>query len=89
MKGYFVWSYDDWGDYVHGLNANKAKAMMWSYWGADAGEWIDLRACRIPEFDNVPITNESIQNYIREQTKPEEQTMDMWDPICSCSICKP
>lgn len=87
MKGYFVWVGDEWGEYVHGETANKAKSMMWKSWGIEI-EWVDMRPIRIPELDNIPITNSSIQNYIKKNIPQEEQELYTWHPICGCEVCK-
>lgn len=98
MNAWFVsvtdWGYpDNWGDYVHGETASKAKAMFWREWSQEAGEWTNLRARRVPEFDDRPFTEEEILALYDDLDfydpsfdsweKPEE-----WHPICDCEICK-
>ena len=75
MKAWFVWVGDEWGDYVHGETASKAKSMFWKSWSSEAEEWINLRPRRIPYLDDVPITPESIDE-------------TLWDIICDCPICE-
>ena len=78
MKAWFVWVGDEWGDYVHGETAAKAKAIFWEKWAWEADERIYLRAVRCPELDNIPITRESISEINDDK---------MWYPICDCEIC--
>ena len=80
MKAWFVWVGDEWGDYVHGETAAKAKAIFWEKWAWEADEWIYLRAVRCPEFDDIPITQEVITSHNGEETT-------WWYPICDCEIC--
>lgn len=85
MKAWFVWVDDEWGDYVHGETANKAKSMFWNQWGLEADEWIQLRPIRYPRLDNVPITSESILEGYDEDQREE---YGGWKPICECRLCK-
>ena len=80
MKAWFVMVGDDWGEYVHGETASKAKSMFWKSWSYEAEEWIYLRAYRVPELDDIPITTKNINN-IREDN-------ELWHPICDCPICE-
>jgi hypothetical protein len=94
MKGYWVQSSDEWGEYVHADTASHAKAAMWQHWGSDAGEWIDLRAQRLKWFDDKPITSETVREYIEQMKIPEEEYQEFWNtetiwyPICKCELCK-
>jgi len=88
MKGYFIWVGDEWGDYVHGETASKAKSMMWSEWSFMIESWIDMRPIRIPAFDNKPITEKTIIEYCAlNQYEFEGEPIDEWTPICECKIC--
>lgn len=88
MKGYFVWANDDWGDFVHGISESKAKAMMWKTWSIEVDEWTYMRAYRVPEFDNVPITEEAILKRNDGQLDCEGYVIDQWLSICDCSVCR-
>ncbi len=79
MKAWFVWADDDWGDYVHGETASKAKSMFWSTWNGET-EWIHLRPFRVPELDNKLFTPESVGI-------PDDN--ELWYSICDCEICEP
>ena len=83
MKAWFVWvgtPYYDWGDYVHGETASKAKSMFWKEWSYEADEWTRLRPIRCPEFDDKPITGKAIYEFTDDDS--------VWYPICKCGICK-
>jgi len=86
MKAWFVWDNNDynWGDYVHGETAGKAKSMFWSAWHTEADEWICMRVSRCPELDDIPITSDSI----KERTNAIFNEDDYWYPICDCEICR-
>ena len=91
MKCYFVWVGDpgyDWGDFVHGVSASKAKAMFWKIWSYEAEDYTWLRPIRVPELDNIPITEENIIKYLRdEEVLYEGESIDEWIPECKCSLC--
>ena len=80
MKAWFVWASEEWGDYVHGATASKAKAMFWKTWSYETEEWIYMRAIRVRDLDNIPITSKSIASV--------SIVPDDWDSICDCEICE-
>ena len=87
MKAWFVWIGDEWGDFVHGETAGKAKSMFWHEWSSMAEEWIYLRPIRRPDLDDVPLTEENILKHLKGQTY-EGEPYTNWTPICTCEVCK-
>ena len=80
MKAWFVWVGDEWGDYVHGETASKAKSMFWKSWSSEADEWTNLCPVRMPELDGIPITAANISTVSEDN--------ELWYSICDCEICK-
>ena len=89
MKAYFVWIMDEWGDFVHGETAGKAKSMFWQEWAQEADEWINMRPIRVSALDDVPLTRQNIKEYqlSRGHSYMGEEYTEWW-PICDCPICK-
>lgn len=90
MKAWFVWVGDEWGDFVHGESAGKAKSMFWKEWAQEADEWINLRPIRVPELDNVPLTSDVILKHLKDNGIKWEDVEDYgnWWPICDCEVCQ-
>ncbi len=84
MKAYFVWVGDEWGDYVHGETASKAKAMFWRTWETEAIDWTYLRPIRVPRLDNIPMT---VRN-IKVEADNAAYEAAGWVPTCKCKICE-
>ena len=82
MKAWFVWYGDEWGEYVHGETASKAKSMFMREWSCEC-DWIDLRPIRCSALDNIPITSDSIRDLHSPDTVADEHLY----PICKCEIC--
>ena len=91
MKGYYVWVGDpgyDWGDFTHGETASKAKARFWKSWSYEAEDYLYLRPIRVPFFDNKPITEESVLEYLKgEIDKETGDPFTEWLPSCKCPLC--
>jgi hypothetical protein len=87
FKAWFVWVGTpgmDWGDYVHGETASKAKAQFWKQWSWEAEEWIRLRPIRVPMFDGIPLTRKTLSEYY---STPGNECY-IFDPCCDCELCK-
>ena len=76
MKAWFVWVGDEWGDYVHGETASKAKAMFMTVWHGES-EWVELRPLRFKELDDIPINKETLTKL---------GVLGFY-PICDCELC--
>jgi|WetSurSiteA1Bulk_404760.scaffolds.fasta_scaffold14787_2 hypothetical protein len=62
LKAYVVeFKGSDWCDFTHATTGQEARKMFWKEW-AHEGEFIDIRARRIPELDDIPLTGENIHN---------------------------
>ena len=81
MKGWFVWGDPgEWGDYVHGETASQAKSMLWREFPLEIDEWINMRALRRPELDNIPITKNSLDAI--------DNKNEHWYTVCKCQLCR-
>jgi hypothetical protein len=87
LKAWFVWCGEEWGDWVHGETATKAKSMFWDFWGGVVEEWIDMQPIRYSRLDGIPINRKNISAGLTEY-EIEEWGINYRDLICKCEICK-
>jgi hypothetical protein len=74
----------DWADFFHAQDVQEVRRIFWLEWAhCDGGEFIDIRARRVPDLDNKPLTGKNIS---------EEQGYSDWDEVdyssCRCQLCK-
>jgi len=83
MKAYEVQYKDsEWCDFVHASHVEDAKISFWKAWATE-GEFIDVRAVRVPELDNKALTGKNIVNAGFDEEWYSEKTY-----ICECDLCK-
>jgi hypothetical protein len=83
-KAYRVFFKDEeWCDYVHAKNSKDAIKQLWDEWGGPIldYEYIDCRALRVPELDNVSLIGRNISEINSEWTA-------FCSAMCKCKICK-
>lgn len=83
MKAYMVmYKHDEWCDFVHANSAREARNLFVKNWGLE-GEFIDARATRASELDDLPLLGKNIvaAGYNEEWLTGQSDT-------CKCSLCK-
>jgi hypothetical protein len=82
MKAYVVkFKGQEWCDFTHAETAQEARKLFWRAWAYEGGDFIDVRATRIPELDDKPLVSKNISEIYGFQE---------WDSstdTCKCELC--
>ena len=83
MKAYIVkFAGEEWCDFTHAKTAQDARKLFWREWAHEGGEFIDVRATRVPDLDDKPLIAEAISGVYGYAD---------WDTdtdTCRCELCK-
>lgn len=85
-KAYIVkYKGQDWCDLTHAETAKDAIKQFWKHWCGIGGEYIDVRATRIPVLDSMPLTGNNIVD-IAEWN--DEDWRNSKTDTCQCGLCR-
>lgn len=76
--------YDDWGMFIHGETAGKAKSLAMRCEPSGDWEYKDIRVTRRPKLDNLPFTTENVKGMVNWD---DEDDGFGYTNDCRCEIC--